>query len=254
MNAISNPTAGAVLPFAFDGKPVRVVMIDGQPWFVGKDVAERLGYGDPTTAIKSHCRGVQKLHPIQDSLGRTQNVRVLTEPDVLRLVMGSTLPAAQRFERWVFEDVLPAVRRDGGYVLAGPEETPEELAARALTVLQATIERQKAQLAISEPKAAALDRIATVAEGSMCFIDTAKALQVKPKALFGYLQANRWIYRRAGSKGWVAYQDRIKSGLLECKVAEIIRSDGSEKIVEQVKVTAKGLTRLAELLSAKEAA
>jgi anti-repressor protein len=87
------------------------VTVDGASHFVGKDVADRLGYADPTTAIRSHCRGVQKLHPILDSLGRKQEVRVLAEPDVLRLIVGSRLPAAERFERWVFEEVLPAIRK-----------------------------------------------------------------------------------------------------------------------------------------------
>jgi prophage antirepressor-like protein len=80
-------------------------MRDGEPWFVANDAAKILGYADPTTAVKSHCRGVQKLHPIPDALGRMQNVRVLAESDLLRLVVGSHLPAAEKFERWVFEDV-----------------------------------------------------------------------------------------------------------------------------------------------------
>lgn len=126
-----NPTS--LIPFTFEGAPVRVVVVAGEPHFVGKDVAERLGYADPTTAIKSHCRGVQKLHPIQDALGRTQQARILAEPDVLRLIIGSTLPAAQRFEAWVFEEVLPTIRKTGGYTAtplppANPY-SPEKIAA-----------------------------------------------------------------------------------------------------------------------------
>ena len=73
----------AVTPYNFEGAAVRALEIDGDPWFVGKDVAEALGYVDPTTAIRSHCRGVQKLHPIADTLGRKQDTRLLSEPDVL---------------------------------------------------------------------------------------------------------------------------------------------------------------------------
>ena len=101
--------------FAFDSQAVRVVMVDGQPWFVGKDVACVLGYKDTTNAIKLHCRGVAKHHPILDSLGRTQEVRIISEPDMLRLIVGSKLPAAERFERWVFEEVLPSIRKTGQY-------------------------------------------------------------------------------------------------------------------------------------------
>lgn len=115
--------------FPGDGKPVRTVMLDsGEPGFVGKDVCERLGYADPTTAIRSHCRGVQILHPIPDALGRTQQARVLTEPDVLRLIVSSTLPAAQEFERWVFEEVLPSLRRTGSYTMPIPASVPPGLA------------------------------------------------------------------------------------------------------------------------------
>ena len=102
--------------FAFDSQAVRVVMVDGEPWFVGKDVAEVLGYKDTTNAIKQHCRGVVNHHPIVDSLGRNQEVRIISEPDMLRLIVGSNLPAAERFERWVFEEVLPSIRKTGAYV------------------------------------------------------------------------------------------------------------------------------------------
>ncbi|RCW73839.1 BRO-N domain-containing protein [Pseudorhodoferax soli] len=112
----------SITPFKFDGASVRVIDIDGEPHFVGKDVAEALGYGDPTTAIRSHCKGVQKLHPLQTAGGR-QDVRVLAEPDVLRLIVASNLPAAERFERWVFEEVLPSIRRTGGYTV--PSRTPQ---------------------------------------------------------------------------------------------------------------------------------
>ena len=99
----------------FEGMSVRIVMIDGEPWFVGKDVAERLGYTNPAKAMGDHCRGVTKRYPIVDALGRQQDARILSEPDVLRLIIGSKLPAAERFERWVFEEVLPAIRKTGAY-------------------------------------------------------------------------------------------------------------------------------------------
>lgn len=108
--------------FDFESNRVRVVTKNGEPWFVGKDVCGVLGYADPTTAIRSHCRGVQVLHPIVDSLGRAQTVRVLSEPDVLRLIVGSKLPAAEAFERWVFEEVLPTIRKTGSYTM--PKATP----------------------------------------------------------------------------------------------------------------------------------
>ena len=107
-----------IIPFAFDGNPVRAVVLDGEPHLVGKDVAERLGYADAANAIKQHRKGVVKRHPLQTD-GGMQKVRVLSEPDVLRLIVSRKLPAAERFERWVFEEVLPSVRKTGAYVVPG---------------------------------------------------------------------------------------------------------------------------------------
>lgn len=104
-----------ITPYAFEGASVRTITIGAETHFVGKDVAQALGYADATTAIRSHCRGVQILHPIADSVGRMQDTRIITEADTLRLIVNSTLPAAERFERWVFEEVLPQIRKTGSY-------------------------------------------------------------------------------------------------------------------------------------------
>jgi phage antirepressor YoqD-like protein len=100
------------------------------------------------------------------------------------------------------------------------------------------------QLKVSQPKAQAFDRIAT-ADGSFCISDAAKQLQVRPKDLFAHLQLNKWIYRRQGTS-WLGYQERIQQGLLEHKVTEIDKGDGTTRITTQVRLTAKGLTKLSE--------
>lgn len=99
-----------------------------------------------------------------------------------------------------------------------------------------------------KPKADGFDRIAT-ADGSLCITDAAKNLQMGPKELFFYLNSHEWIYRRTGNKNWLAYQDKIKQGLLEHKVTEVSLSDGTSRISEQVRITPKGLTRLSEMFS-----
>lgn len=148
--------------FNFDSYAVRTVLDEatGEPLFVAKDVCAVLEYKDPTTAVRSHCRGVQKLHPILDSLGRTQEVRVLTEPDVLRLIVSSTLPAAERFEKWVFEEVLPSIRKTGQYIAPKAKRTytksvpfGQELRAvldLALELRYSTFERNQAVIALLE--------------------------------------------------------------------------------------------------------
>lgn len=103
-----------IIPFAFSGHDVRVVQKDGEPLFVGKDICDALGYSDATNAMKLHCKGVVKRHPLQTS-GGNQRVRVLTEGDVMRLIVRSKLPAAQEFEALVFDTILPTIRRTGSY-------------------------------------------------------------------------------------------------------------------------------------------
>lgn len=76
------------IPFSFESHPIRAFNIDGNPWFVGKDICDALGYADTVDAIKQHCRGVAKYHPIVDRLGRTQKVRIINEPDTYRLITG----------------------------------------------------------------------------------------------------------------------------------------------------------------------
>lgn len=129
----------------------------------------------------------------------------------------------------------------------------------ALMVIKAEEENERlsienktlgSQLEEMKPTVAAFDRIATKTEGSMCVTDTAKHLQVQPKKFFQELHAMGWIYKRTGSHHWLGYQDKVKQGLLEHKVTTVSRSDGSEKIVEQVLVTPKGLAKLSQMLTA----
>jgi prophage antirepressor-like protein len=104
----------AVFVFDRQEQKVRTVKIDGQAWFVGNDVCYLLGYKDPTTAIRSHCKGVAKLHPLETH-GGIQEMRIINQADVLRLITGSTLPAAMRIEAWIFEEVIPKVLTTGTY-------------------------------------------------------------------------------------------------------------------------------------------
>ena len=131
-----------LVQFVFESHPVRVLAdANGKPLFVAKDVAEALGYKDPATAIKSHCKGVQELHPLQTA-GGTQEVRVIREPDMYRLVFGSTLPSAEAFECLVVEEVLPAIRETGQY-LATPHTYIDAL--KALVIAEEAKEAALAQ-------------------------------------------------------------------------------------------------------------
>ena len=113
-----------LIPFQFESYSLRVITGDnGEPLFVGKDLCEALGYKDATNAMKQHCKGVAKHHPLHTAGGK-QDIRVLTEPDMYRLIAGNQLPAAQQFETWVFDEVLPSIRKTGGYTKSEPAVKP----------------------------------------------------------------------------------------------------------------------------------
>jgi prophage antirepressor-like protein len=240
------PFQSALIPFDFEGHAVRVVSAGGEPRFVLADVCRVLEIENPSRAASRLDEDEKGLHSVKTP-GGEQMLNVINESGLYSLILTSRKEAAKRLKKWVTAEVLPAIRKTGGYMVATPEETPEALALRALTVLQATVERQKAQLAVAAPKAEALDRIAE-ADGSHCIMDAAKALQIRPKDLFAYLDQNGWTYRRPGSDHRCAYQTRIVSGDMVHKVHTVLMPDGSEKIREQVRVTPKGLTKLAKLL------
>lgn len=123
-----------MIPFQFNGHIVRAFSIDGEPAFVGKDVCERLGYADPTNAMKQHCKGVVKRHPLQTP-GGVQKLRVLGEPDVLRLIVKSTLPEAVEFERLLFEEILPSIRKNGNWD-GGPSSVLAPLQAQIASLTE----------------------------------------------------------------------------------------------------------------------
>ena len=131
----------SLVSFSFKGSPARIVTDEhGEPWFVAKDVCDLLGYANPSDAVGRHCKGVVKRYPLQTA-GGMQEVRVLSEGDTLRLIVNSAMPAAQEFEAWVFDEVLPTIRRTGSY--QRPLTPAEQLLAQAQTMV--TIERQQAE-------------------------------------------------------------------------------------------------------------
>lgn len=179
-----------VMLFDFEGANVRALSRQGEPWFILADVCRVLEVSNPSDAArrldddeKSTLDNVEGGNI--NGLGVVGAMPVIiNESGLYSLVLTSRKPAAKRFKRWVTGEVLPAIRKSGGYLVAAVDETPEALIMRAWTVLQATVERQKAQLAVALPKAKALDRIATPANGSLAITDAAKALQIQPKKLF----------------------------------------------------------------------
>lgn len=152
--AMATDSVGSVIPFQFGEKMVRTITDEkGEPLFVGKDVCDVLGYADHTNAMKQHCRGVVKYHPILDSIGRARQTRVLSEPDVMRLIVSSKLPAAEAFERLVFEEILPTIRKTGAYTVPQFRELPDH---PTLVGLQKQARQSRGLADTSETRVAAL--------------------------------------------------------------------------------------------------
>lgn len=126
---------------------LRAVERDGQPWFVAKDVCAALGLDQVSRAVSRLEKDEVTSSKVTDTLGRKQDTCLVNEPGLYSLVLSSRKPEARAFKRWVVHEVLPAIRRTGGYVASAPDEAPEQIMARALLVAQETIERHKADAA-----------------------------------------------------------------------------------------------------------
>ncbi|WP_040620331.1 phage antirepressor KilAC domain-containing protein [Rhodovulum sp. PH10] len=244
-------------PFQFEGRNVRLIDLTGETWFVATDVARELGYRDAADLVRTLDADEKGTHNLR-TLGGEQEVAIISEPGLYRAIIQrrankkhdhSLTEKIGRFQRWVFHDILPSIRKTGGYGEADPMKAladPAALRGLLLTYSEKVLALE-GEVAELRPQTDALDRIAT-SDGSLCITDAAKTLQVRPKDLFTFLRRNGWIYARPGGSQEVAYQSRLVSGDLEHKTTTVTRSDGSEKTVTQVRVTPRGLTKLAKIL------
>ena len=245
-------TAQLQLFTAPSGNQLRTVAENGKVYFVAKDVAIMLGYKDTKNAIKQFCKGVAKYHPLQTT-GGTQEVRIITEPDFYRLVVNSKLPTAQEYERWVFEEVLPAIHRQGGYMVDIANESPEETMARALTIASATMERQKARIAALESQNAQQQQELTAAAPKVLFADAvsqsdtcilvgelAKLIRqngynIGQNRLFAYLREHGYL-----TKSNSPTQRSMDKGLFRVIERTVVDPQNNARICLTTKVTGKG--------------
>lgn len=215
---------------------IRTIEEEGKVLFCGKDIASALGYVRPQNAIATHCKGALKrgigveTGKKADGTPSKQQIEMLFIPegDIYRLAARSELPGAEKFESWIFDEVIPSIRKRGGY-LAGQEElSPEELMAKALMVAQQTIAERDARInsqaveisslrvdkQIMQPKADYFDEL--VDRNLLTnFRETAKQLNVKEKAFIRFLMEKKYIYRDQKGK-LMPYADR-NNGLFEIK-------------------------------------
>lgn len=228
---------------------VRTVEIDGKPYFVGADVAKALGYKDTVNALKQHCRGVVKHH-LTDSLGRNQEASFIPEGDLYRLIMKSKLPSAEKFETWVMDEILPSIRKNGGYILGQETLSDEELMAKAILVAQKTIEhknqiieQQKAKIEADRPKTIFADAVSTshtsILIGDLAKLICQNGVQTGQKRLFQWMRENGYLMKSGASYN-MPMQRYIEQGLFEVKESSVQNPDGSVRVTRTTKVTGKG--------------
>ena len=212
------------------------------------DLCKVLGLTTPAKVAERLDDGVSSIHPISDSMGRTQHTTVVSEAGMYEVVIRSDRPEAVNFRRWITGEVLPAIRRTGGYNTASALKGPE-LLARAVLEAAAMIEAKDKQIAELEPKALVADRILN-ASGDMSVRDTAQALtragiRIGQNRLFKYLESQNWI-SRAGDKRYRVMQWAIERGWMSVLPQSHWDANTGRMVLDapQPRVTMNGFQRL----------
>lgn len=222
---------------------IRTIDRDGEPWMVGVDVAKALGYATPRNAIASHVDEEDKTSALIRGTGSNYKSMaiLINESGLYSLVLFSKLPTAKKFKRWVTSEVLPSIRKTGGYIAGQDQLTPEELMAKALQVANKTLAEREARISaltvqntIMAPKAEYFDEL--VDRNTLTsFRDTAKELGIKPKAFVEWLLDKKFIFR--DKKGKLMPREGKGDGLFEVKEA---KNDKTQWSGVQTLVTPKG--------------
>lgn len=222
---------------------VRTVTIDNEPWFVGKDVAEALGYSKARNAISAHVSDEDKKDaPIQGTPGGTQNMTIINESGLYALIFGSKLESAKRFKHWVTSEVLPTIRKTGGYQMQALQG--KELLALAVLEAQKTIEEQTAQIERMKPKEIFADAVATshtaILIGDLAKLLKQNGVETGQKRLFVWMREHGYLIKRKGADWNMPTQKSMEMGLFEVKESTVNNPDGSVRINKTTKVTGKG--------------
>ena len=231
---------------------IRTVEINNEPWFVGKDVAEALGYANTRDALAKHVDDADKTSvAIRDSGSNYQSMaNVINESGVYSLIFGSKLPKAKEFKHWVTSEVLPAIRKHGGYL--SPEKIEEVLSdpdtiiklATNLKEEQAKRREAEAKLEKAKPKVIFADAV-SASEQTILIGDLAKLIKqnghdIGQKRLFQWMRDNVYLIKRNGADYNSPTQRAMEMGLFRIKESTVVKPDGSTSINKTTKVTGKG--------------
>ena len=245
--------------FNFRGQDVRTVIINNEPYFVGKDVAEILGYTNPRQALKNHVdeddKGVSKC----DTPGGKQDLVIINESGMYSLVLSSKLPQAKEFKRWVTSEVLPTIRKNGMYATDELLDNPDFAIAtlqklkeerEAKKQLEARIEADRPKIIFSNAVSASHTSILV---GEFAKIMRQNGADMGQNRMFAWLRENGYLISRKGSDRNMPTQKSMELGLFEIKETTINHSDGHISISKTPKITGKGQLYFTEkILSIRE--
>lgn len=237
--------------FDFKGASLRTLTDEaGEPWFVLKDCMSILDLGNPTETVKMFDEDEFSTAEVIDSIGRRQQAYIISEPGLYRLVMRSRKPEAKEFQRWVTHEVLPAIRKTGGYIPTTDADDDMTILAKAVMIGQRTMEAQKQKITEQqtrivelEPKARFADAVAA-SDGTCLVGELAKMLRqngmdIGQNRLFRLLQADGYL-GKSGSNRNVPTQRAMDLGLFRIKETTVTHADGHTTVSRTPKVTGKG--------------
>lgn len=227
---------------------IRVVLIGNKEHFVGSDIAKALGYSIPSKAINTHCKGVSKMEVPTN--GGIQEMLVIPEGDVYRLIAHSKLPQAEQFECWVFDEVLPSLRKHGAYMTDVTIEkalTEPDFLIKLATKLKEEKEarlKAEAQIEADKPKVLFADAVSvsstTILIGDLAKLLKQNGVETGQKRLFEWLRQNGYLIKRKGADYNSPTQHAMDLGLFEVKETVVTHADGHTTISKTTKVTGKG--------------
>ena len=229
--------------FNFENHEVRSLLLNNEPWFVGKDVAEVLGYAKPLNAIAQHVDKDDSLKQgLTDSLGRQQKTIFVNESGLYALIFGSKLESAQKFKRWVTSEVLPALRKTGQYQVK--ELSGQELMAKALIEAQSVLAAKDKQIEEMKPKVVFADAVATshtsILVGELAKILKQNGIEMGQKRLFAWLREKGYLIKRQGTDYNMPTQKAMELGLFEIKEGSYVNGSGVNITTKTPKITGKG--------------
>ena len=225
---------------------VRTVTIDGDPWFVGKDVADIIGYANTPKAIRDHVDDEDKLNERIVLSGQNREVILINESGLYSLILSSKMSNAKKFKHWVTSEVLPSIRKHGVYAVDELLSNPD-MAIKAFTALKEEREKNKLLQADNQrmkPKEIFADAVST-SHTSILIGDLAKILKQNgidtgQKRLFEWMREHGYLIKRNGADYNMPTQKSMELGLFEIKESTVNNPDGSVRINKTTKVTGKG--------------